>query len=262
MSEFLLNYDTNTDVFYHGSKNGIIGKISPSSRSNCDFGTGFYIGTKYAQAVDIASLGTSPSIYEIKIPAEVFTKENTLFLTKEDWMLYTLYNRGKLEKIKNTPLYNYYSTLDKDKQFVIGAIVDDSYRDCMEAYLYRGLTDNGYYELVDCFNYGVQIVAKTQEACDKLVVVKDKTHKMNDYEKTKARRYSNRIKDEGYGKFVELYGKYEYIEGISFRKLCKMAENGYIPDSYLEEDVLMGYNNIEFPGMLHTKGDKEYEPFG
>jgi len=39
----------NTDddfVLYHASRTGIDGEISPRSRSECDFGKGFYMGTK------------------------------------------------------------------------------------------------------------------------------------------------------------------------------------------------------------------------
>ena len=264
MSEFLKNTDTNTEIFYHGSRDGLKGNIRPVSRANCDFGVGFYIGTKYAQAVDIASSlsGQNPSVYELKIPGNIFTKKNTLFLTKRDWLYYTLYNREKLEKIKDTPLYNYYSALDKDKQFIIGAIVDDSYKNCLEMYLRNGLTDKGYFEIIDSFNYGIQIVAKTQEACDKLLIVKDKIHRLNYDEIGKARRLSQQKSIEGYGKFIELYDKYEYMEGTTFKELCSMAKNGYLPKSSLKKDKLMCYDNIRFPKIMHTKGDNEYEPFG
>ena len=92
MSDFLLNEYTNTDIFYHGSRNGISGIINPCSRSNCDFGKGFYIGTKYAQAVDIATSvkGNCPTVYELRIPQNTITDDNTLFLTKEDWLFYRM----------------------------------------------------------------------------------------------------------------------------------------------------------------------------
>ena len=33
-------------ILYHGSKSGIKGSIAPISRERCDFGKGFYMGTK------------------------------------------------------------------------------------------------------------------------------------------------------------------------------------------------------------------------
>ena len=38
-------------LLYHGSKSGIEGNIEPKSRSKCDFGKGFYMGTEPGQAL-------------------------------------------------------------------------------------------------------------------------------------------------------------------------------------------------------------------
>ena len=38
---------------FHGSKSGIKGKISPISRSLCDFGQGFYMGTEKEQPMTL-----------------------------------------------------------------------------------------------------------------------------------------------------------------------------------------------------------------
>ena len=40
-------------LLYHGSKSGIIGTIEPKSRSKCDFGKGFYMGTEPNQALTL-----------------------------------------------------------------------------------------------------------------------------------------------------------------------------------------------------------------
>ena len=37
--------DNNRNVLYHASRFGISGNIQPISRSRCDFGRGFYMGT-------------------------------------------------------------------------------------------------------------------------------------------------------------------------------------------------------------------------
>lgn len=38
-------------LLYHGSKSGIEGNIESKSRSKCDFGKGFYMGTEPGQAL-------------------------------------------------------------------------------------------------------------------------------------------------------------------------------------------------------------------
>ena len=41
------------NIFYHGSKKGIIGDIAPISREECDFGQGFYTGTDTLQPLTL-----------------------------------------------------------------------------------------------------------------------------------------------------------------------------------------------------------------
>jgi hypothetical protein len=50
---------------YHGSKSGINGEIAPNSRSVCDFGRGFYMGTDKTQPLTLICHGESPKFYEI-----------------------------------------------------------------------------------------------------------------------------------------------------------------------------------------------------
>lgn len=119
MSGYFLNMDTGTDIFYHGSRDGITGKIKPCSRDNCDFGRGFYI----------------------------------------------------------------------------------------------------------------------------------------------TRRYGVRVRNDGYGRFITLYDKYEYAEGTTFRDLCRKAQRGYIPKSIKSDDELIAYDNIRFPNQIHDSEEYEYEPF-
>ena len=37
----------------HGSRVGIAGRIAPSSRAECDFGKGFYLGTESSQPLTL-----------------------------------------------------------------------------------------------------------------------------------------------------------------------------------------------------------------
>lgn len=48
-----ISLPNNRIILYHGSKSGIEGKIEPKSRSQCDFGKGFYMGTEPSQALTL-----------------------------------------------------------------------------------------------------------------------------------------------------------------------------------------------------------------
>ena len=41
------------NIFYHGSKKGIVGIIAPLSRVECDFGQGFYMGSDPLQPLTL-----------------------------------------------------------------------------------------------------------------------------------------------------------------------------------------------------------------
>ena len=87
---------------YHGSRTGIIGPIQPKSRPNCDFGSGFYMGTKIEQVRSLIYNEKNPMLYTIDLHLENIPDNRILTLSGMDWAFYVLYNRNKLEKIKKS----------------------------------------------------------------------------------------------------------------------------------------------------------------
>ena len=53
-------------TLYHGSKGGIVGNIEPNSRIRCDFGKGFYMGTKPEQAKTLVYHDAMPIFYTMQ----------------------------------------------------------------------------------------------------------------------------------------------------------------------------------------------------
>lgn len=95
-------------TLYHGSKSGIIGDISPSSKISCDFGRGFYLGTDIEQAKTLICKDENPVVYKIELDLKNL---NILhIIDMRDWYFTIAYNREKLEKYKNKDIYKYYST--------------------------------------------------------------------------------------------------------------------------------------------------------
>ena len=111
---------------YHGSRTGIIGPIQPKSRPNCDFGSGFYMGTKIEQVRSLIYNEKNPMLYTIDLHLENIPDNRILTLSGMDWAFYVLYNRNKLEKIKDTLLYKKISELGNNKDVIIGPIADDT----------------------------------------------------------------------------------------------------------------------------------------
>lgn len=99
------------EILFHGSKSGLKGNISPSSRDRCDFGAGFYMGTEPLQPLTLICDYDESVFYivsidenelkKIEIPADI------------EWAMLIAYHRGKLEEIAGTELYAKYAVTQK-----------------------------------------------------------------------------------------------------------------------------------------------------
>ena len=168
-NDFFKNPDTGDIVFYHGSKTGIVGQITPDkSHGTTDFGNGFYLGTRKIQTLSRVSQEKAPFEYDFAISSEYINDENTLKLNDEDWMYFVLFNCGKLEPLKGTQFYKHYESLADGKDFIIGPIADDIFDKCIMDFCENNITDYTYINLINMFDYGTQVVAKSQRACDVL----------------------------------------------------------------------------------------------
>lgn len=157
-------------TLYHGSRNGITGNIKPESREKCDFGKGFYMGTNPMQAKTLIYNETAPMFYTLDFHLENIPENKILTLSDIDWAFYVLYNRGRLENINTTNFYKRIAQMDIDKDVVIGPIADDKMGMIMREFARNTITDKGMLECIRCINYGIQYVAKTENACNQIEV--------------------------------------------------------------------------------------------
>lgn len=260
--DFVINHDTGKDSFYHGSKMGIHGRISPNlSLGKTDFGNAFYIGTKKTQALLRVTNEPKSVIYEFKIPKECLNNDNTLQLSKDDWVYFILYNRGLLEDIKGSSFYEYYEHLADGKDFIVGPIADDVYDRCIQDFKENNITDYVFKELIDSFQYGTQIAIKSQAACDSIVLVKKHVLTKDDRKSALEQRLMNKRQRFAYynerkiALNVERKGKYlsEIKNEILSRKISKEMSS--------KRNVLKRYKNISFPKNVFKRKDSEHEIF-
>ncbi|MBR1691245.1 MAG: DUF3990 domain-containing protein [Lachnospiraceae bacterium] len=151
-------------LLYHGSKSGVEGKIEPKSRSQCDFGKGFYMGTEPSQALTlicdydkskfyIVSVDTS-ELDVVEIPADM------------EWAMLVAYHRGRMETIKGTPFYEKYRNMSENKDLVIGSIVNDRMFYVIDNFFIGNVTDAALVGSLSALQLGKQYVAVTQKGCD------------------------------------------------------------------------------------------------
>ena len=160
-------------LLYHGSKSGINGSIQPISRKQCDFGSGFYMGTEPVQALTlicdfekskfyIVSVDTN-ELAQLDVPADI------------DWAMLVAFHRGKMEKIKDTSFYNKYRSMAENKDLVIGSIANDRMFFVIDNFFVGTITDAALVNSLSALQLGRQYVAISQKACDAVRIEKEIT---------------------------------------------------------------------------------------
>lgn len=174
LSQIKLGSSLDDVILYHGSRGGIEGEISPSSRLRCDFGRGFYLGDNEMQAKGLVSDDSAPYYYKIKLHLSEIDPQRVLVLKDKDW-LYTVLAHRKLSSDFND-LNVAKRTIAELKKYdvVIGPIADDRMNEAVTAFSDRAMTDVGLFHCLQYIDYGNQYVLKTQEACKLAEVLTEK----------------------------------------------------------------------------------------
>lgn len=164
LSSHSLELENGRILLYHGSKSGIEGDIAPKSRRQCDFGSGFYMGTEASQALTLICDYEKSKFYIVSVDVDdlkvLDVPENL------DWAMIVAYHRGRMEKIKGTSFYNKYRDMSKDKDLVIGSIADDRMFYVIDNFFIGNITDAALINSMSVLELGKQYVAVTQKACD------------------------------------------------------------------------------------------------
>ena len=154
----------NRILLYHGSKSGISGDIAPKSRRQCDFGKGFYMGTDPSQPLTLICDFDESKFYIVS--ADINKLQKLEVGVGMEWAMLVAYNRGKMEMIKNTALYNKYRAMMTDKDLIIGSIADDRMFYVIDNFFIGNITDVALVNCLSALNLGKQYVAVSQKACD------------------------------------------------------------------------------------------------
>lgn len=209
-------------ILYHGSRGGIIGNIEPNSRIRCDFGQGFYMGTKPEQAKTLVYHDSMPMFYTVQFELSRIPENKIVTLSDIEWAFYVLYNRGRLENIKDTKLYQEISNIDKDKDVIIGPIADDNMNQIMRQFENGDITDRVLLECIQCIDYGTQYVAKTKEACNCINIQLEENLDMTRYDE--YQKYSNDRRQESMEK-VKIIKRQYRGEGKYLDEILNMPNN-------------------------------------
>ena len=160
--------DESRVLLYHGSKSGIQGNIEPKSRSKCDFGKGFYMGTEPSQALTLICDYDKSKFYIVSVAVDEL--EILDVPADLEWAMIVAYHRGRMDKIKGTQFYNKYHDMANGKDMIVGSIANDRMFYVIDNFFLGNITDAALVNSLSALELGKQYVAITQKACDSIKI--------------------------------------------------------------------------------------------
>lgn len=158
-------------LLYHGSKSGLTGAIAPISRDKCDFGRGFYMGTDPVQPLTLVCDFEQARFYVVSIDLaglSVFEVPPDL-----DWAMLVAFNRGKMEPVKGSALYQRYAQMARGHDVLVGAIANDRMFYVLDNFFLGNITDVALIQSLAALQLGRQYVAITDRACGNVRIEKE-----------------------------------------------------------------------------------------
>lgn len=206
-------------TLYHGSKSGIKGDIAPISRAKCDFGQGFYMGTERTQPLTLICNNENAKLYTVKIDLsglKILDLELGI-----DWAMLVAYNRGKMDSIKGTAVYNHFKDIADGYDMIVGYIANDRMFTVLDRFFKGDITDEALIHCLSALKLGKQYVAITEKACSQIEIVEESTLTAEDREILKVESEKNR--KLGIDLADEICKKYRR-EGRYFDEILKAGE--------------------------------------
>ncbi len=208
-------------LLYHGSKSGIVGKIAPISRDQCDFGKGFYMGTNPAQPLTLVCDFPESRFYIVSIETKGLTVKH--IPADIEWAMVVAYNRGRMDRIKGTAYYNRYRDYMAGNDLAIGNIANDRMFFVIDNFFAEVITDKALVNSLAALELGVQYVMLTQKGCD--VVRVEREIELSDLERQCLRVVSQENRTKGINLATEICKDYRR-EGKFFDEILNDAVKG------------------------------------
>ena len=208
-------------LLYHGSKSGIVGKIEPKSRAQCDFGKGFYMGTDPSQALTLICDYDKSKFYIVSVDT---TTLNTIEVPADiEWAMLVAYHRGRMETIKGTPLYEKYRKMSENEDLVIGSIANDRMFYVIDNFFIGNITDAALEGSLSALQLGKQYVAVTQKGCDAVRI--EAEVELSHLERLFIQEVAEANRVKGVSLANDICRNYRR-EGLFFDEILEKAQNG------------------------------------
>lgn len=206
-------------ILYHASRKGIEGTIKPISRSRCDFGKGFYMGTEAIQPLTLVCNEDKPKFYQLKLNLDGLKVLNVDI--NLDWAMLIAYFRGYMRDEEGSTLYEKYAHMADGYDIIVGYIANDRMYQVLTDFFERRITDTALIASLSALKLGKQYVAVTQKACNQITVLDVKT--LSKLELMILRDISTVRRDEGITLARQMVSEHRR-DGLFFDEIMRGVE--------------------------------------
>ena len=159
-------------TLYHGSKEGLVGDIAPTSRAACDFGRGFYLGDAPNQPLTLVCDGETPHLYQCEFDLEGLSTYR--FEPTIDWALFVAWNRNVIPAEFREYYDAKFRPLVEKADVIYGKIANDRMFVVLTWFFEEFISDVGLLQALQALNLGNQYCVKNENACSHVRVVGDR----------------------------------------------------------------------------------------
>ena len=157
-------------LLFHGAKSEIEGEISVSrSRTNNDFGQGFYTGESYGQAISFVSGFDRSSVYYLDFDESGLKRKH--YKVDQEWMLTIAYYRGALDEYREHPTVLKLIKEARDCDYIVAPIADNRMFRIINSFIDGEITDEQCKHCLAATNLGNQYVFMSEHAASKLKIL-------------------------------------------------------------------------------------------
>ena len=202
-------------LLFHGAKSMIDGEISVNrSRTNNDFGQGFYTGESYDQAISFVSGFDHSSVYYLDFDGSGLKCKQ--YAVDQEWMLTIAYYRGTLDEYKDHPIVKKLINETENCDYIVAPIADNRMFQIINSFIAGEITDEQCKHCLAATNLGNQYVFTSGKAARRLKIIERSYISSSEKEHYKGiRAEETRLGDDKVKLARRQYrGKGNYIDDI------------------------------------------------
>lgn len=157
-------------VLFHGAKTCLEGGLSVErSRSNNDFGRGFYCGESLEQSAMFVSGYPDSSLYILGFCRDGLRAKT--FRVGREWMLLIAYFRNRLGEFANSSIVMELVRGIADADYLVAPIADNRMFEIIDSFIDGEITDVQCQHCLSATSLGYQYVFRTQRALDQVCIL-------------------------------------------------------------------------------------------